>query len=83
MYVEVASKKIDFSKHFGAENDKKTIQMDISDGVRGTFVKSLTYYAQVKQFHKRDKEMFDRCVEWRQEKVRMNLERKKIESLTR
>ena len=48
MYVEVASKKIDFSKHFGAENDKKTIQMDISDGVRGTFVKSLTYYAQVK-----------------------------------
>ena len=83
MYVEIASKKIEFSKHFGPEFGEKTVQMDISEGVRGIYVKSITFYAQVKQFHKRDSELFDRCVEWRREKHKMQQERNKIQSLAR
>ena len=83
MYVEIASKKIEFSKHFGPEFGEKTVQMDISEGVTGIYVKSITFYAQVKQFHKRDSELFDRCVEWRREKYKMQQERNQIQSLAR
>ena len=48
MYVEIAKKKIEFSKHFGPEFEHKTVQMDISDGAGSIFVKSLTFKAQVK-----------------------------------
>ena len=44
-YVEIASREIDFSKHFGEEFGKKTVQMHMADAERTTIVKSVTFHA--------------------------------------
>ena len=52
--------------HFGADFEEQTIEMDVSKQAQGSIVKKLTYRAHIKCNEDKDREVYDRCIRWRQ-----------------
>ena len=52
--------------HFGADFEEQTIEMEVSKQAQGSIVKALTFRAHIKCKDEKDRELYDRCIRWRQ-----------------
>lgn len=77
--VQVAEKEVNLSMHFGSQFEVSEDPLELARGVNGLNIKKFTYEAVIKMTNKKDRAVYDQCVDWRLAIENARLAKKQIE----